>query len=764
VSTASDLIAPASEDEPWTIVGSVLDPEDGAATAAVWTSEDAVEWERSGVDPHRRGASESMAAAVPTDDGLLAVGRAGDGDESDAAVWRQDGDGWVQARPEAMAGEHEQWAFDVAAGAGGLVAAGGESAWGEVRARLWFSADGETWETVDGGPGGPLDATGEESVRDVTSFGNGFVAVGSTRVDNEQDGAVWYSADGRSWEQVDSPGLAGPGRQELSSVVDVGTGLVAGGYADGDGGMGVAVSWTSPDARTWTGSAGNPLPLQEGRSEGANDMTIRSLTVDGAGILAAGGSEWRPHVWRSTDGGQTWALQPNPVHGGLFEDGVQIEDAAGSATVPAVAIGSGPSVLRFGTRWEDVTGDAFPRGGAVPFATSVAESPDVTIAGGGRLTPASGVEREKYTGQIWRQGGNGAWEAIDSDPLSSGRVLDVVPFKGGFVAVGMEDFGLAATRDISNDALPDGMVWISPDGETWGRIGTTNARIDDASLAYLEDQSPENASVIVELERGLPPESLAPAGGPGTRSLAAAAPMLDGFIAVGSAFAGVDADPIVLLSLDGATVQEDPTGIGGPGIQTLNDVCVAEDNTTVAVGLAGSTGTHDAIVLHRAPADGAWTPATVADGSFGGAGNQLTYGCAVGPDGFIIVGSDDASGDTDARVWTSEDGLEWTQIEAGPLGGGGDQWASAASVVPDGDEADGWLVAGTDTSHGDGDVALWRVSADGDVARRDEGERSLAGPGDQAVTGVVVDADGHVTLAGSDYGRVGLWESDRLDR
>ena len=99
VSTASDLIAPASEDGPWTIVGSVLDPEDGAATAAVWTSEDAVEWERSGVDPHRRGAGESMAAAVPTDDGLLAVGRAGDGDESDAAVWRQDGDEWVQARP-----------------------------------------------------------------------------------------------------------------------------------------------------------------------------------------------------------------------------------------------------------------------------------------------------------------------------------------------------------------------------------------------------------------------------------------------------------------------------------------------------------------------------------------------------------------------------------------------------------------------------------------------------------------------------------------
>jgi hypothetical protein len=767
VSTTSDLVAPAAEGEPWTIVGSLLDPGDGAAVAAVWTSEDAIEWERASVAPHRGGVGESMAAAVPTDDGLLAVGRVGDGEASDAAVWRLDGDTWVQSRPEAMGGDHEQWAFDVATGAGGVIVAGGENAWGEVRARLWFSADGETWESVDGGPGGPLDATGEESVRDVASFADGFVAVGSRRVDNDREGVVWWSADGRSWEQLDTPGLGGPGRQEVSSVVDTGAGLVAGGYADGGGEAAVAVTWTSPDARTWAGSAGGPLPLYEDSRDDIEDMTVRSMTVDGSGVLAAGGSKWRPHVWRSVDGGQSWQPQPPPVHGEVFQDGVQIVDVASSASVPAVAIGSGPAVLRLTARWQDVTSDAFPRGGAQPFASAVADSPDVTIAAGGRYTAPAGAEREKYSGQVWRRTASGAWEPVDAEPLGSGRIMDVVPVTGGFAAVGIEDFGLAETRGLSGDNLPDGMVWISKDGETWGRIGTTDARIEDAYLQYLENPTAEAASTVVALERELPPESVGPAGGDGTRSLVAAAPFNDGFIAVGSVFAsGGDSDPIVVISTDGVSIGGESPGIGGPGGQRLNDVCVAPDGTVVAVGVSGSGGAFDAAVVRRNPADGAWTVGTVADGSFGGAGNQLAYGCAGGPDGFVVVGSDDASGDTDARVWTSPDGYEWTLLDAGTFGGGGDQWASAVAAVPgnDEDEADGWLVAGTDTAHGDGDIALWRVSADGDIDRRDAGERALGGAGDQTVISVTVDADGHVSLAGSDYGRVGLWESDRLDR
>jgi hypothetical protein len=163
-------------------------------------------------------------------------------------------------------------------------------------------------------------------------------------------------------------------------------------------------------------------------------------------------------------------------------------------------------------------------------------------------------------------------------------------------------------------------------------------------------------------------------------------------------------------------------------------------------------------VAVRSP-DGEWTKAENA--GFGGAGSQQGYACAASEDGFVVVGSDDRSGTTDARIWVSEDGVEWTEVTSGVLGGAGDQWASAAAAVPDGE---GWLVAGGDTVTGDADIALWRVDPSGAVTRRDEGEPALGGPGDQAVDAIEIDEDGTVTLAGSDYGRVGLWESDVLDR
>jgi hypothetical protein len=162
-------------------------------------------------------------------------------------------------------------------------------------------------------------------------------------------------------------------------------------------------------------------------------------------------------------------------------------------------------------------------------------------------------------------------------------------------------------------------------------------------------------------------------------------------------------------------------------------------------------------VRYRAK-DAKWSEVTD-DGSFGGGGNQQAYGCAASEDGFIVVGSDDRSGDADARVWVSEDGLEWTRVESGMLGGGGDQWASAAAAVP----GDGWLIGGTDTAAGDGDVALWRLLGDGGISRRDRGEPELGGTGRQSVTSIVVDDD-RVLIAGNDYGRVGIWESDTIDR
>jgi hypothetical protein len=759
VSKVSDLVPPAEEDGAWTIVGSTFDPESQVSVATVWTADDARRWERATIEPATLGTDESMAAAVRADGGLLAVGRVGTGERSEAAIWRLTEGEWAQARPEAMAGEHEQWAFAVATGEGGTLVAGGENAWGEVRPRLWFSADGETWTSVDGGAGGPLDTTGAEVVRDITSVGAGFVAVGSRTVENEQDGVVWFSPDGETWEEVEAPELGGAGRQELQSVIATDGGVVAGGFsAHGDDGQGAPYVWRSPDGRSWERSK-DALPMTD-RRLAASDRSVRSLsaTPDGA-LTAAGGSDWRPRVWHSPDGGGSWEELENPVHGELFQDGLSLRDAEAAGGVTVALAGEPAVLLLAGERWQDATGDQFPKGGEQPFATSVAVGGDTAIAAGGLYTAPSGSERESYRGQLWHRTDDG-WRAIDSEALSGGHVMAATPFADGFVAVGVEDFGVAEQRGslVAADGEPDGLVWVSRNGTDWARVGVEDARLNLEVLQFLDDPNPDQAAAIAQMERAAPPLSLGPAGGDGFRSLSAVAPLGQGFIAVGSAYYAGDADPIVVVSEDGMSFEGEDRIAEGPGLQRYTGVCVAPDGTALVVGLTGPTGVHDIIAGVRSP-DGTWTKADAPD-SFGGGGSQQAAACAASDEGYIIVGSDDRYGTVEARAWTSDDGLTWTEVESSLLGGAGDQWASAVAAVPGG----GWLVAGTDAGSGDGDIALWRIDESGDVSRRDRGEPSLAGTGEQSVSDIVITDDGHVTLVGNDYGRVGLWESDRLDR
>ena len=762
VANVADLLAPVAEGQPWLILGSVFDPGSGRTVASAWSADDGRSWERSDVEPADEGVSEAMSAGQRDADGnLLAVGWVGDDPESDGAIWRYDaGDdgGWALSTPEAMAGDHEQWAFDLATNETGTLVAGGESVWGEVRPRLWFSADGDSWESVDGGPGGPFDATGDESVEDIAAVGNGFVAVGSAAGDG-QDGAAWYSSDGTSWSRVEAPSLGGGGRQAVESVVWTGDVVVAGGYDTDANGQGQPVTWRSADGITW----GNPsasLDLDNDGRTAAADYSVTGLSYDGGGITAVGGNDWRPHTWRSTDGGQSWRLLANPVHGGLFADGVALVDSAGDGKA-RVAIGGEPSVLFLDSanRWQDASGEVFPNGGAQPFATSLAVGGKATVAAGYRHSAPKGTTRESFGGQIWVDRGAGGWEAIDSENLSAGQVTDVVAYKGGFVAVGTEDFGVAAGRQYLGDSQPDGLLWTSPDGQKWTRLGAVLSEVTDEDLEVIENPDASQADAITSIQASQPLETVEPAGGRGVRSLDAAAPLGDGFIAVGVAYVDGDADPLVVTSADGKAIKGENAGAGGGGIQRLRDVCVA-NGTTIAVGSAGGAEGYDVLVRHRAE-DGTWAEVTD-DGSFRGGGNQQAYGCAAGEDGFVVVGSDDRSGDADARVWTSEDGLDWTRVESGLLGGGGDQWASAAAAVPD-DEGGGWLIGGTDTAAGDGDAALWRLPTDGELSRRDRGEPELGGTGRQSVSSIVVD-DGRVLIAGADHGRAGLWESDTVDR
>ena len=201
------------------------------------------------------------------------------------------------AAPTPLGGEHEQWAFDVAAGPGGMLVAGGENVWGEIRPRLWFSADGESGRASTAAPGGPLDTTGEETVRAVAPVGDGFVAVGSRHVDNEQDGMAWYSPDGETWEQLDTPTLsAARAARSVLSVTAFDGGLVAGGMSDLNGdGQGEPVVWRSADGRTW--EARRPVAADERGQVGAArdlDGAVDLVRPDRRARSPPAATSWRP--------------------------------------------------------------------------------------------------------------------------------------------------------------------------------------------------------------------------------------------------------------------------------------------------------------------------------------------------------------------------------------------------------------------------------------------------------------------------------------
>jgi hypothetical protein len=775
LSTVSDLLPPAGDGEPWRVFGSILDPGSGRSNAAVWTSDDGRGWDRADIDLTDRKVSESMSAAARFGDGLLAVGRLGDEGATDAAIWRADGDSWTMTAPPEMGGKHDQWAFDVAAGPSGVLVAGGESAWGEIRPRLWFSPDGESWRSVDGGPGGPLDSTGEESIQAISAFGQGFVAVGWRDLNGEQDGIAWYSADGVSWEQLTAPSLGGPGRQNVQSVTAVGNTLVAGGFGVDATGQGRPVVWLSNDGRTW-GERSAVLPLHDDGRNAASDMTIRSFSVsaDGSEILAAGGDDWRPHIWHSVDAGASWQLVGNGpvVHGTLFEDGVALVDVGRSGD-QVVALGGEPTVLQLQNgRWLDATGhESFPTGGSKPAATSVLADRGKLITAGYRfLSPGDGA-RERYTGSVWL-GDGGDMNEVEpkgqAEHLRAGKINDLSRFKAGYVAVGFEDFSLADKRSAA-DGKPDGLIWTSPDGKRWTRRSARLPEPDPTLISILEGDPNVLAESAYQVIASQPMVTDEPAGGPGTRSLEAVAPLGSGFIAVGSAYRDVDGnpetksdydtDPVVAISSDGNDIAGEDAGFNGPGSQRFRDVCV-RDGQALAVGVSSYDNSFDVAVRLRGR-DGRWRPGEATDNSFvgNGGGSQEAFGCAASAEGFIVVGADSSRGNSDARVWTSADGISWKQVTSGALGGAGEQAAHAVAAVPDG----GWLIGGIDTIGGDSDVALWRLDTSGQITRRDRDEPSLGGPGTQAVAAITV-TDDHTVLVGEDEAGVGMWETDDLDR
>ncbi len=117
----------------------------------------------------------------------------------------------------------------------------------------------------------------------------------------------------------------------------------------------------------------------------------------------------------------------------------------------------------------------------------------------------------------------------------------------------------------------------------------------------------------------------------------------------------------------------------------------------------------------------------------------------VGGPGLVAVGLDGPGFDR-AEVWTSPDGITWSQVrhDEAIFGGEGDQLMSSVTAG-----GPGLVAVGLDGSGGDFDAALW-ISSDGITwSRVPDDEAALGGEDEQQMASVTVGGPGLVAV-GSD--------------
>lgn len=235
---------------------------------------------------------------------------------------------------------------------------------------------------------------------------NGFVfAVGS----DGSRGAVWVSTGDGTWRRTLMP-ISGEGTQRVQGV------------AIGDTGM-VAVGWEKP--------AGRPQSAA---------------------------------VWTSTDGGSTWTQQDNPdLHG----TGDTFMNRVAIVRDVAIAVGRSGNDGRLwpssdGVHWDRATNpvfDASPRHSLT--LRDVAESNGVIVAVGEETSGRASQAAAWFFDDSVNSWDRGTVKGARGDA----SIVSVVPFEGGFVAVGYD----------SPEGDRDAAVWTSRDGKTWDRAPTQNA-------------------------------------------------------------------------------------------------------------------------------------------------------------------------------------------------------------------------------------------------------------------------------------------------
>jgi hypothetical protein len=308
---------------------------------ALWVSNDgASTWARAaGATPAvlTRAGREQLTGVAHGAAGWLAVGGAATATpEHPVVIGSADGRTWTAVDGSAAFTGQGLATTAVAAGAGGYVIVGHQSAGGRVIAAAWQATGLTGWQRATDAQPGALDGAGNRQMNAVTATRRGFAAVGSAG----SRPAAWLSATGRTWSLVTLPLLGSALSAELQSVAANGNTLAAVGTEVTAAAQRLPFAAVSTDGgATWTETL---LPVPRAEAAGA---AVTTLAAAGGGFTATGtygvpGSE-DVVVWTLASGapkGTTWTAA-TPEGAGLAGTGTQAITALTAAGSTLTGVG-----------------------------------------------------------------------------------------------------------------------------------------------------------------------------------------------------------------------------------------------------------------------------------------------------------------------------------------------------------------------------------------------------------------------------------------
>ncbi|WP_158079190.1 hypothetical protein [Actinomadura sp. CNU-125] len=596
-------------------------------------------------------------------------------------------------------------------------------------------------------------------------------------------GAVWTSSDGQSWtRQPDAVGRVFDGGHRVDRIAATGSGYVAIGAksAKGDFSDEEPIVWLSSDGRAWEARTGDQIGLNVKKAS----FSLVEVAASGDVVLLEGlikpdnkkPPQYRK-VWRSQDGGRTWAASEVPVpkgSRGLNIGGGQAGFLAVREMKDGDTLFGQTFVSKDGENWtktgklaaEEYRSTSRIIGDANGYTALVARGGDVLLShsADGKTWKAAGTAAAKpgrevtgaalangQTVLVGREPGGGdmdpmlaVWDANGQQvPIDLAKIPGAIRPDHAVQAVGGSSSLAVAVGSASGDAA----VWTSADGATWKSaqgLGAAFTRpgpqrlLDVATgksgwVAVGYDQTAPKRALVVTSQDGATWQA-ADAGaafrpdGDGAPATSAVAAGAAGYVVVGthgySASASFSADTKTWEKGEGT----DGNALKGTpdAAKWMLDVAAPASGFVAAGGHRDAQGNHPAV---WSSADGKqWTLKSLPVPS-GVTEAHLTHIAAKG-DTLVAAG---IAATQEGLVWigyTSADGGKtWKDLPA--PGGDGKITVSALAAT-----ADGFAGAATSAASGSADVVSL-TSTDGlSWEASKPGGTGLGGDGDQEITGL----------------------------